>query len=56
MHDWCALRNGGPILRSSIHLVGTHCIAHREALAAKDANDEFPCLGFIDRAANKMFE
>jgi hypothetical protein len=38
------------------HLVGTHCIAHREALAAKDANDEFPCLGFIDRVANKVYE
>ena len=38
------------------HLVGTHCIAHREALAAKDANNEFPCLGFIDQIANKMYE
>ncbi|KAG0593808.1 hypothetical protein M758_UG021100 [Ceratodon purpureus] len=38
------------------HLVGVHCIAHREALAVKDANEEFPCLGFIDRAANKVYE
>ena len=38
------------------HLIGTHCIAHREALAAKDASDEFSCLGFIDRAANKVYE
>ena len=29
-------------------LVGTHCIAHREALATKDANDEFSYLRFID--------
>ena len=26
------------------YMVGTHCIAHREALATKDANDEFLCL------------
>ena len=26
------------------NLVEIHCIAHREILAAKDANDEFPCL------------
>ena len=38
------------------HVVGTHCIAHREALAPNDANDEFPCLRFIYRAANKMYE
>jgi hypothetical protein len=38
------------------HLVGTRCIAHREALAAKDANDSFPELAFIDRAANKVYE
>ena len=38
------------------HLVGTHCIANREALAAKDVNDEFSCLRFIDRAANKVYE
>jgi hypothetical protein len=38
------------------HLIGTHCIAHRWALAAKDANDEFPCLGFIDRVANNVYE
>jgi hypothetical protein len=38
------------------HLIGIHCIAHREALAAKDANDSFPELAFIDRAANKEYE
>ena len=38
------------------HVVGTYCIAHREALAANDANDKFLCLGFIDRAANKVYE
>ena len=37
-------------------VVGTHCIAHREALVANDANDGFSCLGFINRAANKMYE
>ena len=38
------------------HLVGTHCIAPREILATNDTNDECPCLGFIDRTANKMYE
>jgi hypothetical protein len=38
------------------YLVGTHCIAHREALAANDINNEFLCLGFIDRVANKVYE
>ena len=38
------------------NLVGRHYIAHREALAANDVNDEFPCFGFIDQAANKMYE
>ena len=38
------------------HLVGTHCIANREALAAKDANNKFSCFRFIDRAANKVCE
>ena len=35
-------------------LVGTHYTAYWEALIAKDANDKFSCLGFIDRAANKV--
>ena len=38
------------------NLVGRHYIAHREVLAANDVNDEFPCFGFIDQAANKMYE
>jgi hypothetical protein len=38
------------------YLVGTQCIAHREALAAKDVNDEYLCLGFIDQIANKVYE
>ena len=38
------------------HLVEIHCIAHREALATKDVNDEFQYFGFIDRAANKVYE
>jgi hypothetical protein len=37
-------------------LIGTHCIAQRETLATKDANDSFPELAFIDRAANKVYE
>ena len=37
-----------------LHLVGTHCIAHREALAAKDANKNLPQLDFIDKVANKV--
>ena len=39
-----------------LHLVGIYYKTHREALAAKDANDEFLCLGFIDRATNKVYE
>jgi len=38
------------------HLIGTHCIAHREALAANDVNDKFSCLGSIDRVSNKVYE
>ena len=34
-------------------LVGTHCIALR-ALVAKNANENFPHLDFIDKAANKV--
>lgn len=38
------------------HLVGTQCIAHRGALAVKDANDKFLCLRFIYIAVNKLYE
>ena len=37
-----------------LHLVGTHCIVHREALVAKDTNENFPQLNFIDKVANKV--
>ncbi|GJP84549.1 hypothetical protein CLOP_g14608 [Closterium sp. NIES-67] len=30
------------------HLVGCHCIAHREALAVKDASNSFPDLFIVD--------
>ncbi|CAI7738025.1 unnamed protein product [Closterium sp. NIES-54] len=33
------------------HLVTTHCIAHREALAAKDASDDIPDFKIVDAAA-----
>ena len=36
------------------HLVETHYIAYREALAAKDVNKNFPQVDFIDKAANKI--
>ncbi|GJP32803.1 hypothetical protein CLOM_g17407 [Closterium sp. NIES-68] len=36
-------------LRTRIrHLVSCHCIAHREALAAKDAADSLPQFGMVD--------
>lgn len=36
-------------LREEIpHLVGVHCIAHREALATQDANKAFPDLNVIN--------
>ncbi|MCO5567614.1 hypothetical protein L7F22_021308 [Adiantum nelumboides] len=37
------------------HLVSTHCIAHREALAILDATKCFPCLSYIDKVANKIY-
>ncbi|CAI7785987.1 unnamed protein product, partial [Closterium sp. NIES-53] len=32
------------------HLVGTHCIAHRNVLAVKEAASKFPDLGIVDDA------
>ncbi|MCO5591377.1 hypothetical protein L7F22_045360 [Adiantum nelumboides] len=37
------------------HLISTHCIAHREALAILDATKCFPCLSYIDKIANKVY-
>jgi hypothetical protein len=39
-----------------LHLVYIYFIAHREALVAKDTNDSFSELAFIDRTANKVYE
>ena len=36
------------------YLIGTHCVVHKEALAAKDANKNFPQLNFIDKDPNKV--
>ncbi|CAI7794359.1 unnamed protein product, partial [Closterium sp. NIES-54] len=38
------------------HLVSCHCIAHREALAAKDAADSMPVFGMIDSTIRAIAE
>jgi hypothetical protein len=37
------------------NLVGVHCIAHREALAASDASKKIPELLFVEKLANKVY-
>ena len=37
------------------NLVGVHCIAHREALAAADASKRIPELLFVEKLANKVY-
>ncbi|MCO5569033.1 hypothetical protein L7F22_022739 [Adiantum nelumboides] len=41
--------------REVLHLISTHYIAHREALAILDATKCFPCLSYIDKIANKVY-
>ncbi|CAI7836862.1 unnamed protein product [Closterium sp. NIES-53] len=36
------------------HLVTTHCIAHREALAAKDASDDIPDFKIVDKVIRNV--
>ncbi|CAI7861961.1 unnamed protein product [Closterium sp. NIES-53] len=38
------------------HLVGTHCIAHREVLAVKEAASKFPDLDIVDDAIRGLGE
>ncbi|CAI7931357.1 unnamed protein product [Closterium sp. NIES-54] len=38
------------------HLVSCHCIAHREALAAKDAADSMPVFGMINSTIRAIAE
>ncbi|CAI7830801.1 unnamed protein product [Closterium sp. NIES-53] len=38
------------------HLVTTHCIAHREALAAKDASDDIPDFKIVDKVIRNVAE
>ncbi|CAI7909871.1 unnamed protein product [Closterium sp. NIES-53] len=38
------------------HLISCHCIAHREALAAKDAADSMPVFGMIDSTIRAIAE
>ncbi|CAI7818639.1 unnamed protein product [Closterium sp. NIES-54] len=38
------------------HLVSSHCIAHREALAAKDAADAFPEFNMVDGLIRQVAE
>jgi len=37
------------------NLIGTHCIAHREALAASDASKKIPKFLFVEKLANKLY-
>ena len=37
------------------NLVGIHCIAHCEALAALDASKRIPELLFVEKLANKVY-
>ena len=37
------------------NLIGTHCIAHREALAASDASKKIPEFLFVEKIANKVY-
>ena len=37
------------------NLIGTHCIAHREALAASDASKKIPEFLFVEKLANKVY-
>ncbi|MCO5592440.1 hypothetical protein L7F22_046442 [Adiantum nelumboides] len=41
--------------RSFPSLLGIHCIAHREALAVKDATNQFPEMEFMDNLAGKIY-
>ncbi|CAI7881260.1 unnamed protein product [Closterium sp. NIES-54] len=44
-------------LRARIpHLAGFHCIAHREALAAKDAAEAYPDLDIVDHVVRSLAE
>ncbi|CAI7768716.1 unnamed protein product [Closterium sp. NIES-53] len=44
-------------LRARIpHLAGFHCIAHREALAAKDAAEAYPELDIVDHVVRSLAE
>ena len=38
------------------HLVGVHCIAHRDALAAKDALSSFPIFDVVEKGARKAYK
>ncbi|CAI7883681.1 unnamed protein product [Closterium sp. NIES-53] len=39
-----------------LHLAGFHCIAHREALAAKHAADAYPDLDIVDHVVHSLAE
>ena len=44
------------LLRKDLpNLIGTHCIAHREALVASDASKKIPEFLFVDKLANKVY-
>ena len=43
------------LLKNDINnLIGTHCIAHREALATSDASKKIPELLYVEKIANKV--
>ncbi|MCO5575073.1 hypothetical protein L7F22_028870 [Adiantum nelumboides] len=37
------------------HIIGVHCVAHREALVVSDACDKFVEFTFVDAFANKVY-
>ncbi|MCO5614863.1 hypothetical protein L7F22_069148 [Adiantum nelumboides] len=60
--DGCSVMTGAEnglvtrFAREIPHLVGVHCIAHRDALAVKDALSAFPILDIVEKAAKKAYK
>lgn len=60
--DGCTVMTGSEnglvtcFAREVPHLVGVHCIAHRDALAAKDALSAFPIFDIVEKGAKKAFK
>ena len=41
--------------REVLHLFRTHCIAHREALASKDALEAIPSMASLEKLSNRLY-